>query len=376
MKVLLNPVLGTNNKFGRIYLGVNVRQKQNIEQPTGENMSILPSAAYQPISFKAKPDASFIMAQTGNLCAYSRRPMLLSYDLRTIYAKLAKKTNAQSAINFLYEYEQYMPEVEVEVFDFLQDNSDGGKKTFQDILYDKKNDSIDNLRSKQAVILGSDETDRIISGLSGHARDYVSRMRDSAMYRIYDTQNPFSRHELLNQLDSIQTNDENAAKLFELYNLWYKLPRSFMDFDAFVVKYASSPHDFIAQRLLSMSEKTIEHLVPTARGGKDYLGNYAPVMKLHNNDRGNMRLQRYDALNPDIGIKQNLQKYIDDIAEDIAGKKTLFATRSWYLKDFRKNIQEETEGTFNIKAAEIKPRRNHKLTSSQKGRNRYITNRR
>ena len=138
MKVLLNPVLGTNNNFGRISLGVNVRQRQNIEQPTDENMSVLPSAAYHPINFIAKPDASFIMAQTGNLCAYSRKTMLLSYDLRTIYAKLAKKTNAQSAINFLYEYEYYMPDVETEIFGFLQENSDGGKRTFQDILYDKK----------------------------------------------------------------------------------------------------------------------------------------------------------------------------------------------------------------------------------------------
>ena len=268
MKVSFNPIISTNN-FGRILQRGNVRQNETITESDSDNTIALPLIAYHPINFKAKPDANFIITQTGNICAYTRRPMLTSYALRSIYAKLAKKPNAQAAINFLEGYKSYMPAVEVDVFDFLKANSDG-KKTFQDILYEKHYDSLNELRSKQAMILGSDETDDIISDLDGHSRDYVSQIRDSAMFQIYDTKNPFSRHELLKQIESIQTNEDNLAKLDELYNLWYKLPRSFMDFDAFVMKYYSASHDFIAQRLLSMSEKTVEHLWPTARGGSGY----------------------------------------------------------------------------------------------------------
>lgn len=372
MKVSLNPVLGTNH-FGNIYKGENVRQQSS--EDCCAKFDGLSSKCYMPV-FTAKPDASFILAHTPNICAYSRKPLLLSYDLRGINAKLSKKNNAQSAVNFLSRYEEYMLDVEFQVFDFFKKYAGGGKQTFQDILYDKRADSIENLRTIQARILDSAETDSIINSLDGHSKDYVDQIRNNAIIRIYD--GSFSRRDVLGQIASIETNKENAAKLEELYRLWYKLPRSFMDFDAFVVKYSYMTHDVIAQRLLSMSEKTIEHLIPTVRGGDDSLGNYAPVMKLYNNDRSDMPLSKYDMLNPEIDIKNNLQKYISDICDDIAKGKSLFATRSWYPKTFRENVLKETEGELNLKIAEAKPKkaRSGKLTSSQKGRNRYISYRR
>lgn len=373
MKVLLNPVLGTNH-FGNISKGVNARQQSG--NASSASINEVSSACYRPI-FTAKPDASFMMAHYHKrLCAYTRKPMLLSYDLRGIYAKLSKKQNAQSAVNFLCQYENYMPDVEVQVFDFFKKFAGGGKQTFQDVLYEKRDDSIENLRNIQVHILDSPETDKIINSLDGHSKNYVDQIRDNAIVRIYSKDNPFSRRDVLGQIASIETNRDNAEKLDELYSLWYKLPRSFVDFDAFVVKYSYLPHDAIAQRLLSMSEMTIEHLIPTARGGADNLGNYAPVLKLINNDRSDMPLKKYDALNPEFGISNNLQKYINDICDDISGGRSLFATRSWYPKEFRANVLKETGGDINLKVADPKPKKSNKLTSSQKGRNRYISYRR
>ena len=88
-----------------------------------------------------------------------------------------------------------------------------------------------------------------------------------------------------------------------------------------------------------------------------------------------MRLNRYDYLNPQIGIRRNLQKYVNDISGEIAKGKTPLAKRKYYPKDLRKIVLDETEGDFNLKVPEIKPRKQIKLTSSQKGKNRYITNR-
>ncbi len=374
MKISLNPVLGINH-VGKTNERVNAQQQSGMSSDT--NISGLTSACYMPI-FKATPDASFIMAHyQKRLCAYTRRPMLLSYDLRGIYAKLAKKSNAQAVVNFLNNYENYMQKVETQVFDFFKQNTGCGKQTLQDILYDKRDDSINNLRRKQNHILDSEESDRIINSLNGHSKNYVDQIRDSAIVRIYD--GSFSRRDVLGQLASIETNEENAAKLNELYSLWYQLPRSFVDFDAFVVKYSYLPHNVIAQRLLSMSEMTIEHLIPTARGGNDSLGNLAPVIKLINNDRSDMPLKQYALLNPEFDISNNLQKYIDDICDNINGGKSLFATRSWYPKEFRANVQKETEGSINLKINDVKPKKannNSKLTSSQKGKNRYISYRR
>lgn len=370
MKVLLNSFVGTDG-FGKV--SKHISTKQNNINAEGKNSKEIPSLCYRPI-FKANYDANFIISQTGNLCAYSRKPMLTNYELRSIYAKLIKKTNSQSAVNFLNEYTQYMQDVELEVFDFLKKYTEGGKKNFSDILNDKKVDSINNLRLVQNKILDSAETDNIINSLDGHSRDYVEQIRENAIYRIYD--GSFSRRDVLRQIENIETNKENRKKLDELYCLWYKLPRSFMNFDAFVVKYSDMPHKIIAQRLISMSEKTVEHIIPTARGGEDKLSNFAPVLKLYNNDRGDMPLDIYDILNPSIGIKQNLQKYINSVSNDMMNEKSLFSTKKQYIKEFSKNVKEETNGNIILKNKKIKPKtadKTGKLTSSQKGKNRYIS---
>ena len=87
---------------------------------------------YSAVPFCAKPDSTMLLAQSDKLlCAYSRKPMLSPYTFRSIVPKLAKKTNAQSAINYLKEYREYMPTVETEIFDMFEEYGASGKKTFQ-----------------------------------------------------------------------------------------------------------------------------------------------------------------------------------------------------------------------------------------------------
>ena len=341
------------------------------------------------VPFCAKPDSTMLLSQSDKLlCAYSRKPMLSPYTLRSIFAKLAKKTNAQSAINFLKEFRDYMPPVETEIFDMFEESGASGKKTFQDILIEKRPESLTNLRQKQSDILhGTD--DYILSlPLDNPLAEDLLYIRDVALLKVND--GTFRRSEVLEQLENLcqhytdadkncQSNQkmlkQNEQQIKEVYKQWYKLPRSYMDYDAFIVKYSKCSHNDIAQRLLSMSVASVEHIKPYADGGKDILWNYVLIQTLYNQDKGDMNLTEYDELNPDIEIKKNLSKYIDDVCAEIKRGNPYFEANHLYPEQLRNNIVLET-GWHSLPAIAVSQlgSRNRQIPNSKKGSNRYRIN--
>lgn len=375
MKILFNQNLMYNTQRALSSSTINKVRNDNtsnaeetISKPTGISV-----ASYGNLSFGAKPDNNILIRMSDKfLCAYSRKPMISPYEIKTIYAKLAKKPNTISAVNCLQMYEDYMHDVETTVFNVFKDYPNKGKKTFQDILQENYQDSLEDLKQKELNILNgkNDLIDSLPDGIKKHLTD----IRNDAAEKIND--GTFKRKALLSQIKDIKTGGENSEILNEIFKHWYTMPRSYMDYSAFVVKYAAYPHDAIAQRLLSTAVATIEHIKPAAKGGQDNLGNYLLVSKLFNNDKDTLSLEEYIELNPELDIKHNLQRYIDDAVNEIKSGKSVLSCKNWYPKSIAQTIAEETNGKFIPNVEEFSIDKSNKLTSSAKGANRNRSHKR
>ncbi len=266
-----------------------------------------------------------------------------------------------------------MPDVESAVFDMFEQFGVNGKKDFQDILSEKRPEALARLRQKQTDVLHS--TDGYISQYDENFAEEMFFIRDTALLKVND--GTFSRSEVLENLNLASKNFPKSKDLIHnVYKMWYRLPRSFMDYDAFIVKYSKFSHNDIAQRLLSMAVASVEHIKPYAEGGEDILWNYVLTRMLYNQDKGDMNLAEYNDLNPDIGIKTNLPKYIDDICREIKSGNDYFLGHVLYPKKLRQNVVLETNWEH---LPEIEPpqfsSRDRQIPNSKKGANRYRQNR-
>lgn len=373
MKISFNTVLPNN---GQVYVKLKQRQTnvaKNCDQQTSEVS--LPLAGFYYNTFRAKPDPNLLLSQSDKLlCAYSRKPMLSPYTMRSIFAKLSKKSTAQSAVNFLKEHKKYMLDVETRIFDMFEQYGASGQTNFQDILMEKRPEALDNLRKKQKEILSS--TDDYVYSLDENLAEEIIYLKDVALLKIAD--GSFSRHGLLNQLAELNTSPKNKEKIHEIYKKWYTLPRSYTDEDAFIVKYSGFSHEEIAQRLLNMSVATVEHIKAYAKGGEDSFRNCVLTCRLYNLDKGDMSLTEYEEYNPDIGIKKNLPKYIDSVINEISRGNHFFIQNSDYPKELRQQIIETTKWKIKTTSPVVKKQApsSQKLTSSKKGANRYRNYRR
>ena len=309
-----------------------------------QNCDGLSLANFPNVSFRgACPDMNFLLGQTNKLfCAYSRREMISPYEIRTIYGKLLKRPNAQSAVNFLQNYERYMHNIESQIFSVFKSADHKGKRDFQSILQELVPESLERLKAKQTEILNG--KNKLIENMSPEIAEKVKEIRDKTLQSVVD--GTFGRRSVLSQIKSIKAEGEDLNRIVKLYQHWYKLPSSSSDFDAFVVKYAKEPHEAIAKRLLSTSVATIEHIKPQARGGEDKLGNFLLVSSEFNNERDTMPLQEFMMLHSDIDIKGNIQKYINDVIKEINKGKSGLANRSWYPEAIQDAIKTETGGEF------------------------------
>lgn len=335
-------------------------------------LSNLSLVNFSNVSFKMNADAGFLLSQSRRLkCAYSGRDMIPLAEAKNIYAKLLKRPNAQSAINFLVHYSNYMHDVEGYIFDLFQDASHKGKKDFQSILQEHKSDALERLKEKQITILSS--ADKIIDTMSEPTAEEILRIKNQSIDQIVNN-GIFGRKAPLDLIKSVRAPQEDLAKVIKVYQAWYKLPASSKDMDAFIVKYAKEPHNNIAKRLISTAVGSIEHIKPQQRSGEDKLGNYLLVSAAFNNNRQSMPLHEYIMLNPGLEIEKNLQKYMNDVIREVNNPKSQFAMRSYYPESIKKAVENETEGrvildTSGLKISKAQQRQNN---ASDRLSQRYI----
>ncbi len=365
MKVSFNQTSQVNILNRNFQPTVSKQQSQSIEPSTLELAPAgLNIAQFHNVSFgaKVKPDVQFLLSQTKWLrCAYSGTVMIHPDEAKSIYQKLQKKPNAQSAINYLQQYQRIMHDVESAIFDIFKDTPRKGKRDFQDILREYRPEALERLKQKQAEILHS--TDHIIEKLSPNIAEQVINARDIALNSIEN--GPFRRRTAVGMIETISASGNDAKRLHTIHKAWYQLPSSSTDIDAFIVQYSPKPHEIIAKRLISGAVATIEHVKPHSRGGMSELCNYLLVAAEFNSNRQSMPLADYINLNSRIDMRTNIQHYLDSVVEEVNDKRTAFSDRSFYPLEIAETIRKETKGFFTPTVAGLR------LSKVQKRENEY-----
>lgn len=344
----------------------NVNREVSLERTDDKSLTLNSNLAlvnFPNVSFKMEPAANFLLGQSNRFrCAYSGRIMISPFEARVIYAKLQKRPNAQSAINYLQQYEGYMHDIESRVFALFDASSHKNKKNFQDILLEEAPEALERLKEKQKTILSS--VDSIINKLSEPLAKQVRAIRDEALLKMEN--DTFGRKCPLEAIKKIKAYGQDLEKIITIYRAWYKLPSSGKDIDAFIVSYSKKPHEDIAKRLISSAVATVEHIRPKSCGGEDKLSNYILVSAQYNNERNTMPLWEYIMLNQQIDIKKNLQAYMNDLIGEVHSKKSVFYDKSWYPESLKTSISKQTRGSVILKMDSLN------LTKKQKRKNDFI----
>ena len=361
MKVTFNTSL-INNK----YSDMGISSKALRDKGSGTYSSVMPNAginyAYFPnISFGRNSEERAMINLSNMLyCAYLRKPLLAPSEFNKVSQKLTRRPNIQSAVNLLQNYTKYLYDVESKIFDLFLDDPHKNKNTFNRILMMNTPDSLERLKYKEIKTLNN--ANDLICDLSKGVKEQVVSVRDYSVDLI--DEGKFKRKTPLELLLGIKGNEVDNEILREIYRVWYHLPRSSRDYDAFVVNYSPLSHESIARRLLSASEATIDHLAAQSRNGEDRIENYALVSAVQNQEKGSIPLDEHILLNREINIPQNLQLYLDDFINYVNRGFPMFAKLSYYPEGFQKSVLKESKGfvvldTSNLKLTKSQIKENH-----------------
>lgn len=355
MKVSFNQTYSINNckSFYNSKPIINQEPTQNSDSLPEDGLTLahFPNVSFGKARIKRiNPDAQLLLRYSKHLkCAYSGLPMIAPWEAQSMYNKLLKKPNAQAAINFLQPYREIMHDVEKSALDLFASADNKNSRTFKDILNENKGEALERLRTKQVAVLTS--ADKIIEEMEPETASQVAALRDRAISQTHG--NDFVRKNILKYLEEIKTlNYDDAERIQDIYALWYKLPNSSSDLDAFIVQYSKESHDVIAKRLITPSVATIEHVKPENEGGKDKLGNYLLVSAEFNNNRQSLPLHKYIALNPEMKISENLQGYLNSIAVLMSDSKQEISNHGYYPERLKDTVAKETRQQVNLKFSE------------------------
>jgi len=348
MKVFFSPI-----QQPRVYkYNSSIITKNNGQTNSAVNKTQLPllySTNFPNISFGMNSDAKFLLNQTDRLlCAYSGKEMISPQLAKKITDKLAKTPNLQSAVNYLFQYQdKYMHDIESQVFDIFNDREIRkyyGNKTFQDVLNYYKPEALARLKIKQFKVLTS--TDGLIEHLSQPVKEMVIMIKNDSISKMNN--DTFGRKAPLEMLKRIKAKGKDNNIINQIYDEWYTLPSSSTDIDAFIVSCSKMTHEQIAKRLVSSAFATIEHIKPKSKNGSDNLSNYLLVSAEYNNARSSLPLNTYIALRKDLDIENNLQIYIDLVKDDIKHKNPSFIQHIEYPLEVTATLKEETKGKIQI----------------------------
>ncbi len=345
MKVSFNQTSQINNYRSVVN---NLQKEEPTIRTNYAECSAVPSAYYASfcnVSFGAKPDMEFLLGFADRFkCAYTGLPMISKSKAKTIYEKLEKRPNAQSAINLLQHLQGYMHEIESIVFDIFKASSHKNKRDFQDILLELAPKSLERLKLRQFDVLNS--TNKLLPTLSEPVREQVIAVRNEALTKMEN--GTFGRKEPLEKIKAIKAKGRDLVQIIKIYRKWYGLPASSNDLDAFIVSYSKRPHLQIAKRLISSAVASVEHVKPHSRGGGSSLSNLVLVSAQFNNSRSSMPLWEYIMLNPQIDFAANLQNYMNEVIKEIHDKKSPFSGRGYYPEKIKKVVSEETNTAIEL----------------------------
>lgn len=271
-------------------------------------------------------------------CAFTRKPLISPQKAEKIYKQLAQKTNSESAIKFLTQFQNknYLHEIENQVFEILKENANKSND-FHIILQNLKHESSKKLIPIQKKVLFNAK--KFIPNLPENLKTQVNNLFDNTLY-ILNNGN-FHKERFITNLKRInlKENNQNLEKIIEICS---ELPSTQNNVDAFITDNAWRSHYEIAKNLLNSSVAKVKFIIPPKKGGNDKLGNYILISSKCNNELGTNSLTNYIKQNDSATVKQNLQKYINDLITQVNDKSSVLHNKKWYPIAVLNALKEES----------------------------------
>lgn len=320
---------------------------------------------------------------------YSGIKLLTFHEMGKISTDLSQIENNQKRIRYLSKYEKSMLPVEYNIYKLFEYKTRKNRfESFSRILENQKPYCIKNLRQEQNNIFNeiedvsksfSPKNKKIIKEELAEARERINRdVEEKHSFKrkyfidkliqhqcedilveaekdILSNRKFYALEELANARERFENEPLTQAKdgktpvdliidlkhkylpdykdeFKEAIKIARKLPTSNTSVNAFVIKYAGRSDKEIAERLLNQSVGTIEHIEADSLGGDNSPENFMLTSKARNEARGNLPIQAYMNLYPEI--PQNTQKYMNDIIKNIyKGKLEGYEWYPYVLKD-------------------------------------------
>jgi len=272
---------------------------------------------YYDIPYEGKTSAGKPLRKLKNItCPYRGVKIIPNTELRGFEKGLEKCKSAEENVNLLSKFRQNMLPVERSMYsiftDFVKLNP---KDNLQNCLQMIERNSMTKLKLEEFEVL--DTVDALTKKLSPQTALKI-RAKTTKCRQIILSNNrhdTFKRKTFLSSLDTVIPNENERDILNDIKHKALFLPTSESSLNAFVVKYSKRKQTEITRRLFIASTGSIEHIVPVSFGGMNTIGNFLLTTASGNRARENMPLSEYVKRFPKI--PQYMQKYIDDIIEEI-----------------------------------------------------------
>jgi hypothetical protein len=274
-------------------------------------------------------------------CFCCGRKMINPLEIQRLRTHKTLQCKAPVAIKVLSKYKDKMHSVEKEVFEILE----GEAKKYPDMDFKQ---ILQNIKPEHEAKLVTTQLGifKLIEKASEHikldSRNQIKDLLQTETAKIIVGDNNFRRKYFVNKFEKIFENSKNTATKEHLIRLATKLPTSYEDKNAFIVKYSARSAEDIGLRLLNFSMDTIEHVRPKAKGGENHLFNYVPECMRCNSFRQDRPMRQQLEEHPEMFY--NAQKLIDWLI-DYANKGKL---SKWYIINVKQRVFEETDGLLNL----------------------------
>lgn len=279
--------------------------------------------------------------QYGLSCFCCGRTMIPPDEINSLKNSHILNTKAPQAVKILEKYRNSMHAVERDVFDTLKEESQKHPDyDFRQILQTLRPEHEAKLIKTQFGIFKLIEA--ASANINPEQKKQIKELIQSEKEKILQGDNKFRRKYFVNQFKEIFKDSKNTATKEHLIRIANKLPTSYENKSAFIVKYSNRNAEDIGIRLLSYSMCTIEHVTPQNKDGENHLFNYIPECMRCNSFRQDRPMIQQLEEHPEMFY--NAQTLIDrliDFAND--GK-----LNKWYIVKIASRVSKESDNMLNL----------------------------
>ena len=342
-------------KIEQLTLKASMSSKKSKKSATKNISKITPDnylKYYYDIPYEGTTSAGKPLRKLRDItCPYRGIKIIPSDMIKGFEKNLAKCKTAEDAVKLLSVYKKNMLPVEKSIYSIFKDfallNPDDNLQNCLEMI---KTNALTKLKLEELEVL--DDVDMLTRKLSPQTalkiREKTTKCRQIILSNNkHDT---FKRKTFLVSLEEIIPKDNEREIFSDIKNKALFLPTSESSRNAFIVKYSKRKQIEIVRRLFIASTGSIEHITPASLGGMNTIGNFLLTSASGNRYRENMPLTEYIKRFPKI--PQYMQKYVDDIIEEI--HKGGMKGNETYPYKIKKKLMEESDGRIMISLAKYK----------------------